>query len=61
MKLKRKGILFITFAMTVTLAACNNPRQKSSSDSTENNTIKTENNMTTTTTNKTITFNRADF
>ena len=28
MKLKRKGVLFITVAMTVTLAACNNPRHK---------------------------------
>ncbi len=61
MKLKRKGVLFITVAMTVTLAACNNPRHKSSLDSIEINTIKTENNMTTATTNKTIHLTRADF
>lgn len=61
MKSKRKGALFITVVMTVTLAACNN--QKSSQDPTENNTIKTENNMTTatTTTNKPIHLTRADF
>ena len=61
MRPKRKRVLFITVALTVTLAACNNSRQKSSLDSTETNTIKTENKMTTTTTNKTIHLTRADF
>jgi len=61
MKLKQKGVLFISIAMAVSLAACNNQRQKNSQDPTETNTIKTENNMTTATTNKTIHLTRADF